>query len=383
MTAVNSDNPELAPFNPVPFWCPRFWHGMSSWDWGRLIAERKYRIDRWPTATSVSLSSGFPTFWNSVQRVLYHKKAINAPMVEDPIFVIGHWRSGTTFMQDLITQDDRFVCPTTYECFVPKAFMISESWFKPLTASLLPERRPMDNMKMGWEVPMEDEFALLVMGLPTTYRRIAFPNETPLHMDYLNLEGIPKSELDSWKKGLRTFISYLNYWHKKQLLFKSPPHTGRIKVLLEMYPRAKFVHITRNPLKFIPSTIHMWAALDHSNALQNPHNRNLRDFVFDSFERLYRGFYRDEPLLHSGNFVEVRFDEVVSNVVGTMRKVYDQLDLGGFDAFARPGLEKKAEKSRKYKKNNHALSASLQDETLQRCRRYMDKFGYSRELAAA
>ena len=376
MASIECENPELAPFNPVPFWCPKFWHGMSSWHWGRLIAERKYRIDRWPTATSVSLGSGYATFWNSVQQAVYHKKAVETPMVDDPIFVIGHWRSGTTFVQDLITQDDRFVCPTTYQCFVPQAFMVTQSWMIPLTASLLPTRRPMDNMKMGWKVPMEDEFALMVMGIPTTYRRIAFPNETPLHMDYLNLEGIPKSELNEWKTGLRTFISYLNYWENKQLLFKSPPHTGRIKVLLDMYPRAKFIHITRNPLKFIPSTIHMWAALDHTNSLQNPHNRNLREFVFDSFERLYRGFYRDESLLNSENFVQVRFEDVVSDVVGTMGSVYDRLGLGGFEKHARPGLEIKAQKSRDYKRNNHALSASLRAETLERCERYMEQFGY-------
>ena len=377
MASTDCENQELAPFNPVPLWCPKFWHGMSSWHWGRLIAERKYRIDRWPTATSVSIGTGYATFWNSIQQAVYHKKAVQTPMVDDPIFVIGHWRSGTTFMQDLITQDDRFVCPTTYQCFVPQAFMVTQSWMIPLTASLLPARRPMDNMKMGWEVPMEDEFALMVMGIPSTYRRIAFPNEPPLHMDYLNLDGLPKSELNEWKKGLRTFISYLNYWEGKQLLFKSPPHTGRIKVILDMYPRAKFIHITRNPLKFVPSTIHMWAALDHTNSLQKPHNRNLREFVFDSFERLYRGFYRDEALLNSNNFVQVRFDDVVSDVVGTMEKVYDRLGFGGFDKYARPGLELKAQKSRDYKRNKHALPPSLRDETMERCQRYMEQFGYS------
>ena len=100
------------------------------------------------------------------------------------------------------------------------------------------------------------------------------------------------------------------------------------------------------------------------------------EFVFDSFERLYHGFYRDEPLLNSGNFVEVRYDDVVGDVVGTMKSVYEKLGLGGFDAHARPGLEIKSNKSRNYKRNKHALSDSLRDETLQRCKKYMEHFGY-------
>jgi len=253
-----------------------------------------------------------------------------------------------------------------------------------MTAPLLPRRRPMDNMQMGWEVPMEDEFALLTMGLPSTYRRIAFPNDVPRHLDYLNMEGIPEPELERWKSGLGEFVEYLNFRYEgKRMLFKSPPHMGRIRVLLEMYPKARFIHITRNPLKFIPSTIHLWAALDHSNALQNPHNRNLRSFVFDSFKRVYHGFLRDRDLLGEDKFVEIRFDDLVADNAGVLSQVYDKLGIDGFDQYARPGIMAQKEETREYQGNKHTLSEDLKLEILEKCADYMDRYGYSRESAAA
>ena len=376
--------PELAPFNPVPFWCPRFWHGMTISAWGKLMAEHRYRIDRWPTAVSCCIGTGAASFLNPIQSFMFKEKSLERPLVEPPIFVIGHWRSGTTLMQDLLSLDSRYVCPNTFQCFAPGCFLVSESWLKPLTSVLLPRRRPMDNMEMGWEAPMEDEFALMSLGLPTTYRRVAFPNDVPRHLDYLNMEGIPKPELQRWKDGLHQFVKDLNYrFQDKRLVFKSPPHTGRVKVLLDMYPDAKFIHITRNPLKFIPSTIHMWAALDHTNAVQVPHNRNLRSFVFDSYQRLYKGFNRDRSLLGDHNLAEVRFEDVVSDYPGTMRQVYEKLGIDGFEANALPALIERAEATRNYKGNKHGLPDDLKNEVLAKCGDYIEQFNYCSESSAA
>ena len=352
-------------------------------DWVRLLRENRFRIDRWPTALSCSLTTAAMTLVNPLQRAMFRRKCAATPLVDDPIFVIGHWRSGTTLVQELMTLDDRLVCPNTFQCFAPRCFLLGEWWFKPLTWPLLPRRRPMDNMQMSWNAPMEDEWALMAMGLPTTYRWVAFPNESPRHLDYLNMEGIPVTELKRWQAGLREFALYLNYHFRKQLLFKSPPHTGRIGLLLKMFPKVRFVHITRNPLRFIPSTIHMWAAVNHTQSLQSPDHDNLRGFVFECFERLYRGYDRDRRLLNSRQLVEIRFEDLVSDYVGVMRDVYDRIDLKGFEEHACPHVEARMEESRSYRGNDHQLSADLEGEIYERCGGYIDQFGYSRRAAAA
>ena len=155
-----------------------------------------------------------------------------------------------------------------------------------------------------------------------------------------------------------------------------------LKVLLDMFPNAKFIHITRNPFKFIPSTIHMWAALDHTNAFQEPTHEHLRDYVFTSFERLYHGFNRDRHLVGPHNFINIRFEELISDTESVMRRMYNQLDLGDF-ANVEASLKARLEQDRHYKKNKHELSNDLSDEIRRRCQQYIDQFGYNMETAAA
>ena len=83
---------------------------------------------------------------------------------------------GTTLLHELLIRDPRHAFPTTYECLVPHHFLMTESWLPKLLWWMMPSRRPMDNMPAGWDRPQEDEFALCLLGQPSPYERIAFPN---------------------------------------------------------------------------------------------------------------------------------------------------------------------------------------------------------------
>ena len=178
-------------WNHVPVMSPRIWNGMLPKDLGRLIGENKYDIDRQrlPMAFMAYVCTGLPYVAIPLQKWLYSRRVEATPMVDDPLFVIGHWRSGTTLLHELLTLDERFARPNTFQCFNPLTFLLNEWWLKPVTAPLLPKRRPMDNMEMGYNVAQEDEFALMSMGLPCTYRHIAFPRSPTRHLDYLHMRG--------------------------------------------------------------------------------------------------------------------------------------------------------------------------------------------------
>ena len=357
---------------------------MQSADFGRLLAENRWQVDasRLPSAMVLVLATGMPSVVNRIQKFWYGKRVERTPLVSDPIFVIGHWRTGTTYAHELLALDPHFASPTTFQCFMPRGFLVSKRWLCPLTARLLPRKRPMDNMDMGWEVPQEDEFALLSMGLPTPYRRMAFPNHSPRHLDYINLQGVSRSERKQWKQCLYGFIKNLNYYYRRPIVLKSPPHTGRISTLLEIFPNAKFIHITRSPLEFIPSTIHMWASLDAANGFQLPHHRHLESYVFDCYEMLYQGFARDRHLLHAGNHQFVRFEDLVTHPVDTMRRIYDQLNLGDFSRVAQR-LREREVADRNYRRNRHELLPAMRRKIERICSSYLGEFGYGHDVAAA
>ena len=119
----------------------------------------------------------------------------------------------------------------------------------------------MDNMAAGFDRPQEDEFALCMLGEPSPYLTIAFPNRGPQYGDYLDLEGLSPRALASWKRTLYQFLQKITFRNPKRLILKSPPHTARLKVLRNLFPEAIFIHIVRDPFVVFPSTVNLWKSL--------------------------------------------------------------------------------------------------------------------------
>ena len=137
---------------------------------------------------------------------------------------------------------------------------------------LMPSRRPMDNMAAGWARPQEDEFALCMMGQPSPYLTIAFPNRPPQFSEYLDLQNLPPRAVARWQRAYLGFLRRLTFKDPRRLILKSPPHTCRIKLLLELFPDARFVHIVRDPYVVFPSTVNLW------KSLYLAHESNYREY---------------------------------------------------------------------------------------------------------
>lgn len=93
-----------------------------------------------------------------------------------PIFILGHWRSGTTHLHNLLTQDPQFGYITMLEASFPKSFLIT-NFFKFFMKSFLPKKRPMDNMEMGLYFPQEEEMAISNLIPFSFYNALYFPEK--------------------------------------------------------------------------------------------------------------------------------------------------------------------------------------------------------------
>ncbi len=138
------------------------------------------------------------------------------------MFILGHWRSGTTYLHELLTCDERFATPTTYQCFAANHFLLTGPWIPRLFWFLVPSRRPMDNVQVGWQAPQEDEFALCSLGTPSPYLRIAFPNDEVDYLKYLDMQDVDPSTLEAWQTTLRSFLRDMTFATGRQLALKSP-----------------------------------------------------------------------------------------------------------------------------------------------------------------
>ena len=360
------------------FWIPRFWDGMCVVGWFSLLARNRFAVA--PRRIAMAVIVGSLSFVNTllwlIQVVLLGRKIERTKIEHDPIFVIGHWRSGTTLLHELLVRDQRHTYPDTYACFAPNHFLASGWWMKPCLRVLLPSRRPVDNMPAGWDHPQEDEFALCNMGVPSPYLTIVFPNHPPQCQEYLDLGGVPEPALNRWKSAFLWFLKCVTLRNPKRIVLKSPPHTCRIRVLLEMFPKAKFVHIIRDPYVIFPSTVNLWKRLYRDQGLQVPNYEGLDEHVFTTFTRMYDAFERDRDLIGPGQFCEVRYEDLIADPVEQMRLVYQRLELGDFES-VRPGIEDYFAGQKDYKTNRYQITPELRAEITRHWGKFIRKYGYA------
>jgi hypothetical protein len=365
-------------FHRYPWWAPRFWHGMTLGVWLRFAAKNGFRISptRWPMAVGITIVSLFNTALSLLQQLLLGRRIASSSIDHPPIFIIGHWRSGTTYLHELLVLDDRFAFPTTYECFAPSHFLISDWLVAKYMKFLLPAKRPMDNMAAGWDLPQEDEFALCNLGVGSPYKTMAFPNRPPQDAEYLELKQLNSSDRARWKAGMRLFLSRVAYRKQRPIVLKSPPHTARVRTLLELFPDAKFVHIVREPVSVYLSTVRLWRSLYQVQGLQVDNGHDVSEYVLSTFQRMYDSFEEDRPLLKPGQYFEVRYEDLVADPVGQIRAMYQQLSLGDF-AHVRPQLEAFLETKKDYQTNRFGPPDDVKAMVYERWRTFADKYGYS------
>ena len=351
---------------------PRAWFG--------LLARNHFAIG--PRRIVMALILSGLSFLNlslwALQALLYGGRIRRSKIEQDPIFIIGHWRSGTTLLHELLVLDPRHTYPDTYASFCPNHFLVSAWLFKPVLRFLLPSRRPMDNMTAGWDKPQEDEFALCNMGVRSPYLTFAFPNRPPQDQEYLDFQAVATAEVAHWKATLQRFLQCITIRNPKRIVLKSPPHTARIRVLLELFPNAKFVHIVRDPYVIFPSTVNLWKHLYRDQGLQFPRYVGLEEHVFRTFVRMYEAFDRDRSLIPPSRFAEVHYEDLVENPLQQMRKIYEQLELGGFDEVL-PAIRQYFATSADYQTNRYNLAPEIREEINRRWGGFMRRYGYCGE----
>lgn len=356
---------------------PKFWDGMVAPAWFSICWRNRFKADLkfWPVVFIICILSLIHSVLAALQAITLNLRANKTKIEKHPIFVIGHWRSGTTLLHELMVLDDRHGFPSTYACFAPAHFL-STQWFAFWFLNwLLPSNRQIDNMPAGWRLPQEDEFAICNLGECSPYATFAFPNHPPMYEEYLTLKDVPPQDRERWKNTLMRFLRHVTYRVKKQLVLKSPTHTARVKTILEMFPNARFIHIVRTPYKVIPSTINLWKTLYTLQGMQTPKFVGLEDHAFKGFRLMYESFEEDRSLIPPENFAEVRYEDLLKNPTGEMRAIYDKLSLGAFDA-VEPRIVQYLSDRRDYKTNKYEEPTAILNRVTRECGEFLEKYGY-------
>ncbi len=358
-------------------WAAHCWEGLDLWAWLRLAWHNHFAVSPklWYVAASVSMVSCGHTLLRIYQDLLFAQRIRRTPLVAPPVFILGHWRAGTTLLHEWLILDPRHTYPNTYQCFSPHNFLLTEQLARRYLGFMLPARRPMDNMAVGWERPQEDEFALCMLGAASPYQKIAFPNHDAPFPGALDLDGLTLPQRRQWQRIFYRYLQTLTFHDPRRLILKSPPHSARIPHLLELFPNARFIHIVRDPYDVFPSTIKLWTALWRQQGLQVPNYAGLEAYVYGTFEHLYAKLEAGKALLSPGQLYEVRYEDLLRDPVGHLRQLYHQLDLGDFESL-RPRFVESWAKQQHYERNRHTLTTEQAATITQRWGEVIRRYGY-------
>lgn len=325
----------------------------------------------------ISLLSLFNSFHCRREARLFDEEIEATEITKPPLFILGHWRSGTTHLHNLLAQDDSyFAYANTYQVVNPHTFLTTEEANTRRFAWMIPDKRPMDNVALSFQSPQEDEFAPLLISLLSSYLGVSFPRNENFYNRYLTFHDASAEEAALWKDSFRWFLKKLTLKYGRALLLKSPPHTARIRLLLEMFPDAKFVHIHRRPEEVFQSFRHYYDTAMWHTYLQRPDRSGIDDEIIQRYRTLYGAYFADLPHIPSGNFHEVSFQQVERDPLGVVDGIYQALSLPGIE-HARPKIGAYVATLAGYEKNK---LSSLEEPTKQRLREawaeYYERWGY-------
>ena len=216
--------------------------------------------------------------WNIYIRIGYFLDVVSFPQFKnitspDPVFIIGNYRSGSTFFHRLLLRDDQFTCLKAWEIyFAPALVHRSVIRFILRVSKLIGS--PVQKAVAAFDQMMNDIYTMHKTGLYTyeqdsqlfyhtwsSYNIFAISPFPELARRYIYYDqNVPKKERVKQFGYYRDVLKRHLYIHPDRIyLAKNPDFSPAVETLLETFPNAKFINLVRPPEQMIPSSINLWA----------------------------------------------------------------------------------------------------------------------------
>lgn len=332
--------------------------GVALGDWLAILRENRFQVSPayWPRAAFTTLMAPINSLEARRER-RRHGAHLERVEVARPVFVLGHYRSGTTHLHNLLCVDERFTYTNNLRATYPRSFLTTEATKRRLGAVLTVQRRPQDDVRLDLEVPGEDELALCADCRLSTHMVWHFPRRAEAYERFLTLREASDQEREAWKASLVRFCRKLTLLSGgRTIVLKSPCHTAKVPLILEAFPDARFVHIHRDPYTIYASTLKMERTVPPLFAYQRRDPDSIPELVLRRYRQMYDAYLSDRERVPQGQLHELAFAQLEEDPVRALSAVYRALDLPTFET-VRPALEAYVDAVRSYRKNRYPQPA--------------------------
>jgi omega-hydroxy-beta-dihydromenaquinone-9 sulfotransferase len=244
-----------------------------------------------------------------------------------PLFLVGHWRSGTTLLHELLALDESFAAPSTYACFNPNHFLLAQHNAPSMEALV----RPTGDMMVSPSSPQEEEFALLCMGATSPYEAFMFPAALHQLGALYDPDLFERAQQQRWNDAMMWILKATAFVSgaDKRLLVKSPTNSFRLQRLGALFPGAKFIRLVREPCAVFASTLRLWQTMWERYALTAPLAQEiLIERILDTRLTLEARLKASMQNLPQDRAVTLRYEDLIADPRATIELLYEQLKLG-------------------------------------------------------
>lgn len=314
-----------------------------------------------------------------VENVVMDERLPKLDELAPPVFILGHWRSGTTHLYNVMTKSGAWGFVPPIATGLPWDLFGIARVFRPLLEKALPEHRYIDNIPVHPDSPQEDEIAVANMSPLSFYHGIYFPKAFASFLERgLFFDGCSAAEIDAWARRFQYLMRKL-YLHqgKRPLLIKNPVYTGRLAMLARLFPEAKFIHIHRNPYEVFLSMRNFYAKLLAEFALQGYDHVDIDEAILSVYLRMMTALERDAAEMPADRYIELRYADLDAEPMETLKETHRALYIPGFEAAA-PHYEAYLASVKTFQKNKFDFPEDAASKVEARLQHFLRKWEYRR-----
>ncbi len=254
--------------------------------------------------------------------------------IEQPIFVVGTGRSGTSILHELLALDPANRVPLTWELLHPgetigpdpeharrAGHAVHAFW-----ADLQPAYASMHHN--DGDEPNECIFATMLEFLSDQW---GGTYEVPSYSAYL----VAADQSEAYRYHRKVLQTLQRRARADRWVLKAPSHLSQLRTLFRVYPDARVVQIHRDPLKTVPSTISLMGTI-RSSRCERVDVDSLAPWVCLGYAHMLDDTIdaRASGELPDAQFVDVRYADLMAAPAATLTGVYQRLEIALPSAFA-------------------------------------------------
>ncbi len=307
----------------------------------------------------------------------HHEKILAHEISEPPVFIVGHWRSGTTFLHNILSKDPRFGSINFVQTCLPWDCLGKQRLSRAGMSIVLPKTRGMDNVEIGPDEPQEEEIAMGLMQRLSFFNCFYFPRNARKHFrESILFEDVDEQEQEHFASQYDYLVRKMSYaGGGRRMLFKNPANAARLDLLTSIFPGARIIHISRDPFEVYSSTMRLWPSLWEAFSWHRWDDVDVDAMTREFYQLLMGRFIAQRDARPKGEILEVRYDDLKQNPLASIERLYRELEID-FNDEARQPIQEYLGKLSGYVPNKYTLEEKTRDSLREDWGDIIEKLGY-------